>query len=363
MRVTLAVAALLPVGAAAGCGPLPIIVGLTVASGAGAFGGGGHGGGGGSSGGGGVEPAPGPGPVPQPSPVPTPSPAPSPTPTPSSSPTPAASPSPSPSPTPAVTVASILPGNGPIAGGTVVSITGTGFGPGDTITIAGSPVEQVVVVSSNTISGITSTTIAVGRGDVAVKGSNGVGVLRAGFDYRLGLTQFGPAIATGGSTSDLVVGDFNEDGKLDLAFATRSSSIGVLLGDGAGAFPNVVTTSTTGSGLFGLAAGHLDADTHLDLVATDLDGSQVFVFHGDGTGHLSKTQTFAAAGLYPESVVLADFNGDHALDAAVAIFGSGDGRAPSVVRRSSSVTAPAASRLRARTWRSWTARRSSASPT
>jgi hypothetical protein len=165
-----------------------------------------------------------------------------------------------------------------------------------------------------------------------VSGPNGVGVLKAGFDYRLGLAPFGTAIALGGPDSDLVAGDFNGDGRVDLAFLTRGPSIGVLLGDGTGAFPKIVMTSASGHSLFGLACADLDGDGHLDAVATDIDNSQVLVFHGDGSGNLSNVATISGVGPYPESLSLADFNEDHILDAGVVLFGSGTGTVPSYVR-------------------------------
>jgi hypothetical protein len=230
-------------------------------------------------------------------------------------------------------VTSISPSGGPIAGGTPVTITGSGFLPGATASVAGSQLESIDVLSSSTIAGVTTTSLAVGPGDVVVSGPNGTGVLAEGFDYRLGLTQFGSALSLSGpSASDLVAGDFNGDGKVDLAYAARGPFITVLLGDGTGAFPNQATTSASGHDLFGLAAAQLQGDAHLDIVASDIDGSEILVFQGDGTGNLNNTQTFASAGAYPESIVLADLEGNGTLDAVVAIFGSGTGNQPSVVQ-------------------------------
>jgi hypothetical protein len=44
----------------------------------------------------------------------------------------------------------------------------------------------------------------------------------------------------------MVVADFNGDGKLDLAFATNSSSVAVLLGNGDGTFQTVISTNSQG---------------------------------------------------------------------------------------------------------------------
>ncbi len=309
-----------------GCGPLPALIAIGAAAGAGAF----HSGGGGGGGNGpavvGVPSPPGPPAPPAPPPVPPPVPSPAPSPAP---------PPPGPPSSPPA-VASVTPDNGPIAGGTSVTISGAGFVSGSSVSIAGSPLVSVTVKDANTVSGVTSTTIAVGLGDVVVSGTSGTGTLKAGFNYRLGLTQAGAPTALGGySASDLVVGDFNNDKKMDLAYAARDQFVSILLGDGTGAFPTIVTTPAPGAGIgfgiFGLAVGDLDKDGNLDVVASDIASDYVIVFLGDGKGHLTYTAPAISTGPYPESLVLRDFDGDGFLDAAVCIFGSGGGIIPAYV--------------------------------
>ncbi len=57
---------------------------------------------------------------------------------------------------PVATVAAIEPADGPVAGGTAVTITGTGLVQGAVVTIAGVAVVDVVVVSDTTITGTTA---------------------------------------------------------------------------------------------------------------------------------------------------------------------------------------------------------------
>jgi len=64
------------------------------------------------------------------------------------------------------TIKSISPGTGPLAGGTTVTITGTNFGPGATVTFGGTPATGVTVASSTSI---TATTPAHLPGPVAVR--------------------------------------------------------------------------------------------------------------------------------------------------------------------------------------------------
>ncbi|MEZ0228188.1 MAG: FG-GAP repeat domain-containing protein, partial [Planctomycetota bacterium] len=179
----------------------------------------------------------------------------------------------------------------------------------------------------------TSTSIAVGMGDVVVSGPNGTATLQKAFEYRLGLTAFGTAVPLGGQAFDIVAGDFNEDGVLDFAFATRDAFIGVRLGDGTGAFPGVVTTSVPGHNIYGIAAGHLDNDGHLDIVAADIDGSRILVFHGTGSGSLTYVApTISGVGPFPERLRLGDLNKDGALDVVIPLFYTGNGMAPAYAR-------------------------------
>jgi hypothetical protein len=113
------------------------------------------------------------------------------------------------------------------------------------------------------------------------------------------------------------VGDFNNDGKLDIATANNGSNdISLFLGRGDGTLTWHFSASATG-GPAGIAAGHLNNDTALDLVVSKEteDKIGVFIGHGDGTFADEVTYDVAAS---PEAVVLADFNGDTKLDVAVA---------------------------------------------
>jgi hypothetical protein len=83
------------------------------------------------------------------------------------------------------TVSSVSPNNGPAAGGTAVTITGTNFAAGATVTFGSTAATNVVVVSSTTI---TATTPAGGTGSVTVTVTNigsQSGSLANGFTYNV----------------------------------------------------------------------------------------------------------------------------------------------------------------------------------
>jgi len=126
----------------------------------------------------------------------------------------------------------------------------------------------------------------------------------------------------GSNPSAIVAGDFNKDGKLDLAVANvNGNNITILLGNGAGAF-TPGATPTVGNGPSSLAVADFDGDGNLDLAATNLDDGTLTILFGDGTGAFPRHVTLTS-GKYPIAMVAADLNGDGVPD--LAIVNEGDG--------------------------------------
>jgi hypothetical protein len=106
--------------------------------------------------------------------------------------------------TAAPTVTAIAPASGTTTGGTAVTITGTNFLAGATVTIGGADAAGVFVNATT----ITATTPAgtTGAKDVVVTTTSGVGTLTGGFTYTVvpAVTSVAPPQANAGETMSLV---------------------------------------------------------------------------------------------------------------------------------------------------------------
>ena len=121
---------------------------------------------------------------------------------------------------------------------------------------------------------------------------------------------------TGDVPYSLVTGDFNGDGKLDLATANLgSNTVSVLLGNGDGTFQSHVDYPT-GAFTLAVTAGDLNGDGKLDLVVSNFDANTISVLLGNGDGSFQPHLDYAT-GNGPGGEVTGDFNRDGELDLAV----------------------------------------------
>ena len=131
---------------------------------------------------------------------------------------------------------------------------------------------------------------------------------------------FGFAVATNFSASfypeSVAVGDFNGDGKQDLAVANLFGDASILLGDGTGNF-SAPTNFTAGDAPISVVVGDFNGDGKQDLAVANYQSENVSILLGDGAGNFSAPTNFTVGNGSPRSVAVGDFNGDGKQDLAV----------------------------------------------
>lgn len=167
------------------------------------------------------------------------------------------------------------------------------------------------VVTANFDAGTVSVLLGTGGGDLAAK-----------VDYPVG-----------GYPTAVALGDLNGDGNVDLAVSNgRDRAVSVLLGTGAGKFAAQASVYPTGYFPRALAIGDLDGDGNPDVAVTNAGifaDFSVSVLSGTGDGTLRAGVDYRLGGQFsdffglgsddmPQSVHLADLNGDGRLDVIAA---------------------------------------------
>jgi hypothetical protein len=130
----------------------------------------------------------------------------------------------------------------------------------------------------------------------------------------------------------VVAGDFNGDGKMDLAVVSTCGSstqcfpqaapqgpgsVTILLGNGDGTFSVSSAQLTTGNIPYAIATADLNGDGILDLVVANSSSNTLSIFMGNGDGTFTPTTASPATGNGPTALVVSDFNNDGFLDIAV----------------------------------------------
>jgi hypothetical protein len=126
--------------------------------------------------------------------------------------------------------------------------------------------------------------------------------------------------ATGIDPNAVAVGDFNGDGKLDLAVTTGgvtgNDALTVVLGNGDGTFTAAVSDLSVGVEPQTIAIGDFNGDAKADLAIANYGSDTLTVLLGNGDGTFTSATTSPATGPSPYSAVVADFNGDGKADLA-----------------------------------------------
>ncbi|HYI19394.1 MAG TPA: FG-GAP-like repeat-containing protein [Solirubrobacteraceae bacterium] len=134
-----------------------------------------------------------------------------------------------------------------------------------------------------------------------------------------GFSADGPEITTGGHKTDVAAGDFDDDGRLDIATANDTAGqIGVMLRNPVSGFTPLPAV-TTGARPQRLIAADFNADALPDLAVSNTDGDSVSLLINQGGATFAQAAGSPyAVGDAPLGLAAADFDKDGKLDLAVA---------------------------------------------
>ena len=225
----------------------------------------------------------------------------------------------------------------PESAGITLTVNGDGFVSGSTVNWNGVPLASTYLGPAQLTATVPASLLAnPGTATVAVSSLGMPIESNTSFLQIVSPTTsvaFSQADYAAGGGQAIVSGDFNNDGKLDVAIADYvGSQVAILLGNGDGTFQPAMYSPSANLGL-SIADGDLNGDGLLDLLVGGQDGNSFVVMLGNGDGTFKPPVYYTALDLN-EAVgfALADFNGDGQLDVAVSgsedvyvFLGNGDG--------------------------------------
>ena len=130
----------------------------------------------------------------------------------------------------------------------------------------------------------------------------------------------GSPVSVQGGPSNVLIGDMNNDRKLDLVVAgSQTRSITILEGKGNGQFGAPLSNTTLAEAPGEIALGDLNGDGKLDVAVTSHDSYGVVLLTGDGKGGLAVAPTSPIVmkqgqHAHTHGLAVADINRDNKLD-------------------------------------------------
>jgi hypothetical protein len=153
-----------------------------------------------------------------------------------------------------------------------------------------------------------------GKSDMAVANGNVAGSVSILLSNGDGTFAAPLSFAAGANPYDATAGDFNADGKADLAVTSASGTVNVLMGNGDGTF-GAPTMYAVGASSHSVKIGDFNNDSRPDIATMNYNSASVLLGNGDGTFQPTVNASIPGNNI---NAVVGDFNHDGNLDMATS---------------------------------------------